>query len=169
MSYRVLWPVMRWPNDRDIERSSVADGGEAVFYDSAREVSDEHWRTADAMVNVVDLDAAHRQKLEKCRIFVTPKVGFDNIDVAAWGELGVPVCNIPDYGTQEVADHAMALVLSLMKGITFHTRELKRDPRGLWRPALNPYGKRLSACVFGAWWDSVASAPPRLCVPKRSA
>jgi phosphoglycerate dehydrogenase-like enzyme len=39
--------------------------------------------------------------------------------------------------------------LSLMKGITFHTRELKQDPRGLWRPALNPYGKRLSACVFG--------------------
>ncbi len=49
----------------------------------------------------------------------------------------------------EVADHAIALMLSLMKGITFHTRELKKDPKGLWRPALNPYGKRLSACVFG--------------------
>ena len=61
----------------------------------------------------------------------------------------MPVCNIPDYGTQEVADHAMALMLSLMKGITFHTRELKKDPSGLWRPALNPFGKRLSKCVFG--------------------
>ena len=43
----------------------------------------------------------------------------------------------------------MALMLSLMKGITFHTRELKQDPRGLWRPALNPFGKRLSDCTFG--------------------
>ena len=43
----------------------------------------------------------------------------------------------------------MALMLSLMKGITFHTRELKKDPSGLWRPALNPFGKRLSKCVFG--------------------
>ena len=43
----------------------------------------------------------------------------------------------------------MALMLSLMKGITFHTRELKQDPKGFWRPALNPFGKRLSACVFG--------------------
>ena len=40
------------------------------------------------------------------------------------------VCNVPDYGTQEVTDHAMALMLSLMKGITFHTRELKKDPKG---------------------------------------
>ena len=80
---------------------------------------------------------------------MTPKVGFDNLDLAAWGALGLPVCNVPDYGTQEVADHAIALMMSLMKGITFHTRELKQDPKGLWRPALNPFGKRLSACVFG--------------------
>ena len=67
--------------------------------------------------------------MTKCRIFVTPKVGFDNIDGKAWADMGIPLCNVPDYGTQEVADHAMALMLSLMKGITFHTRELKQDPQ----------------------------------------
>jgi phosphoglycerate dehydrogenase-like enzyme len=36
-----------------------------------------------------------------------------------------------------------------MKGITFHTRELKRDLRAHWRPALNPFGRRLSVCTFG--------------------
>ncbi len=149
MTFNVLWPVMRWPGDREIERSSVADGGEAHFYDHADKVSDEDWQAADALVNVIDLAPEHRAKLERCRIFVTPKVGFDNLDLQAWGELGIPVCNVPDYGTQEVADHAMALMLSLMKGITFHTRELKQDPKAKWRPALNPFGKRLSACVFG--------------------
>jgi len=63
--------------------------------------------------------------------------------------LGIPVSNVPDYGTMEVADHAIALMMSLMKGITFHTRELKNDIKGNWRPALNPYGRRLSDCTFG--------------------
>jgi phosphoglycerate dehydrogenase-like enzyme len=140
---------MRWPGDRHIEEASMGDVGQAVFCESFSDVTDAQWAAADAVVSAPDVPAEFRSKLERCRILVTPKVGFDNIDLAAWSELGIPVCNVPDYGTQEVADHAMALLLSLMKGITFHTRELKQDPRGLWRPALNPYGKRLSACVFG--------------------
>ena len=139
---------MRWPADREIESSSVGEHN-AHFCERYSDVTDEQWATCDAVVSVNDIPAEYRNKMVNCRIFVTPKVGFDNIDLQAWGELGVPVCNVPDYGTQEVADHAMALMLSLMKGITFHTRELKKDPRGLWRPALNPFGKRLSACVFG--------------------
>jgi len=105
--------------------------------------------SCDAVVTVIDIPDSYRQRMTNCRILVTPKVGFDNLDLAAWGALGIPVCNVPDYGTQEVADHAIALMLSLMKGITFHTRELKADLRGNWRPALNPFGKRLSVCTFG--------------------
>lgn len=149
MSYRVLWPQMRWPDMRDIEISSVGDEGQAEFCERFAEVTDEQWAAADALISVMDVPAEFHPKLAKCRILVTPKVGFDNLDLKAWGELGIPVCNVPDYGTMEVADHALALMLSLMKGITFHTRELKQDPRGRWRPALNPYGKRLSSCTLG--------------------
>lgn len=149
MTFRVLWPVMRWPDGRHIEESSVGDLATAEFSDHFDNVTDEQWANADAIINVIDVPSEHQAKLDKCRIFVTPKVGFDNLDLERWGALGIPVCNVPDYGTQEVADHAIALMMSLMKGITFHTRELKKDPRGLWRPALNPYGKRLSACTFG--------------------
>jgi lactate dehydrogenase-like 2-hydroxyacid dehydrogenase len=148
VAFNILWPAMRWPDNREIEISSVAEHS-AQFAERFVDVSDEQWANCDAVVSVIDIPEEFRVKMENCRIFVTPKVGFDNIDVKAWAELGVPVCNVPDYGTQEVADHAMALMLSLMKGITFHTRELKQDPRGLWRPALNPYGKRLSVCVCG--------------------
>ena len=149
MTYRILWPVMRWSGNREIEISSVGDGGRAEFCESFQAVTDEQWANCDALVCAPDIPAEHRAKLRKCRIFVTPKVGFDNIDLAAWGAMGIPVCNVPDYGTLEVADHAMALMLSLMKGITFHSRELKADPHGRWRPALNPFGRRLSACTFG--------------------
>lgn len=141
--------MMRWPGDREIEIASMGELGKAEFCDAFTEVTDDQWASCDALVCAPDVPAEYREKLARCRIFVTPKVGFDNIDLAAWGALGIPVCNVPDYGTQEVADHAMALALSLMKGITFHTRELKQDPRGKWRPALNPYGKRLSVSTFG--------------------
>lgn len=148
MSFNILWPAMRWPGDREIEISSVGENN-AIFHECYEDVADEEWATADALVTIDDVPETYRAKLEKCRVVVTPKVGFDNIDVKSWAERGMPVCNVPDYGTQEVADHAIALMMSLMKGITFHTRELKKDPRGLWRPALNPFGKRLSVCVLG--------------------
>lgn len=149
MTYRVLWPAMRWPGGREIETASVGEQGRAEFCESFDGVSDELWASCDAVVTVQDVPLRFRERMTRCRVLVTPKVGFDNIDLAGWGELGVPVCNVPDYGTQEVADHAIALMLSLMKGITFHTRELKRDLSGNWRPALNPFGRRLSVCTFG--------------------
>ena len=149
MTYRVLWPAMRWPDDRQIETASMGELGQAEFCEAFAQVTDEQWSQCDAVVTVMDIPAQYREKMSRCRILVTPKVGFDNLDLAGWGAMGVPVCNVPDYGTQEVADHALALLLSLMKGITFHTRELKKDPKRLWRPALNPYGRRLSACTFG--------------------
>ncbi|MDC0213879.1 C-terminal binding protein [Gammaproteobacteria bacterium] len=148
MAFNILWPAMRWPGDREIESSSVGSN-HAIFCERYDDVTEEQWASADAIVTVNDVPDNYREKLGNCRIVVTPKVGFDNINLQAWADLGVPVCNVPDYGTQEVADHAIALMMSLMKGITFHTRELKKDPRGLWRPALNPFGKRLSACTFG--------------------
>lgn len=39
-------------------------------------------------------------------------VGVNNVDVVAATELGVQVGNVPDYGMNEVADHAIALMMS---------------------------------------------------------
>jgi lactate dehydrogenase-like 2-hydroxyacid dehydrogenase len=140
---------MRWRDAGDIEVASLGELGTAEFCPNFDVVTDEQWANCDALVSYDDIPERYRSRLSRCRLLVTPSVGFDKFDLPVWGKLGVPVCNVPDYGTQEVADHAIALMMSLMKGITFHTRELKKDPRGKWRPALNPFGKRLSACVFG--------------------
>ena len=149
MTLRILWPTMRWPDDRSIETKAVGEGIRAEFVDRIDAVTDEQWRGCDGIVSVIDLPAEVRARLTKCRILVTPSVGFNLIDLKAWAELDIPVCNVPDYGTMEVADHAIALMLTLMKGIEFHTVQLRANPRTTGRPALNPYGRRLSVCTFG--------------------
>ena len=62
-------------------------------------------------------DADFIADIPKCRVIVRAGVGFDHIDLEAAGRAGIPVCNTPDYGTSEVADHAIALVLALTRGI----------------------------------------------------
>ncbi len=54
-------------------------------------------------------------RLKKCRTIVRNGVGYDSVDIAAAGRAGISVCNVPDYGTEEVADHAIALTLALTR------------------------------------------------------
>lgn len=42
-------------------------------------------------------------------------VGVDNVDLEAARELGIRICNVPDYGVEEVADHAAAMTLALVR------------------------------------------------------
>ena len=54
-------------------------------------------------------------RLKNCRVIVRNGVGFDSVDTAAAAKAGIAVCNVPDYGTEEVADHAIALTLALYR------------------------------------------------------
>lgn len=145
---RVLWPQTRWQDEYEPELSGVGEGIKAEFVGRYSEVTDEQWRNCDGLVGGQP-PLEYLEKLDKCRIFVKPAVGFDEVNLKAWGELGIPVCNTPDYGTREVADHAMAMMLTLSKSIAFHDQSLREDPRKNWRPALNPFGQRLADCTFG--------------------
>ncbi|MDB4737551.1 hypothetical protein OAF75_01810 [Verrucomicrobiales bacterium] len=69
------------------------------------------------------------ESLEKCKVIVRPGVGYDNIDCLAARECGIPVCNVPDYGTEEVADSTMAMALSLARGDALPSEPIKAGPR----------------------------------------
>jgi D-3-phosphoglycerate dehydrogenase/C-terminal binding protein len=58
-------------------------------------------------------------------------VGIDNIDYRYARTCGIPVVNIPDYGSEEVADSAVAMMLSLMRGTHFFNSRL-RSNLGSW-------------------------------------
>ena len=74
---------------------------------------------ADAVI-VYRLELSRRtiERLEHCRIIVRAGVGHDRIDGACARERGIPLANIPDYCTEEVADSALGLMLALTRGLS---------------------------------------------------
>lgn len=97
---------------------------------SQAEINDELLRTADGLLvwQMVTLDACTIARLENCKIIVRCGTGFNNIDVSAAGARNIPVCNTPDYGTAEVADHTIALLLALERGLLPFDEALRADP-----------------------------------------
>lgn len=67
--------------------------------------------------HLVSVTAPLIERLEACRIIVRGGVGFDNVDGPAARRRGIPLANVPDYGTEEVADTALGLMLALTRGI----------------------------------------------------
>lgn len=59
-------------------------------------------------------------------------VGVDNVDLAAAKELGIRVCNVPDYGVEEVADHAAAMTLALARKLDHYGSGIRN---GEWKIA----------------------------------
>ena len=85
----------------------------------------------------------------RVRCVLRSGVGYDTIDGVTWGARGVPVCNVPDYGTSEVADHAIALMLALTRGTATYHDALRSDPVKNWTYAVAPVVRRLRGAVFG--------------------
>jgi D-3-phosphoglycerate dehydrogenase / 2-oxoglutarate reductase len=65
-------------------------------------------------------------QLPALRVVATATVGFDHIDIDAAEERGVAVVSVPDYCTHEVADHALALLLGLVRGVVALDRDVRR-------------------------------------------
>jgi D-3-phosphoglycerate dehydrogenase / 2-oxoglutarate reductase len=83
-----------------------ADGPEAASADTVVVI------TVDRPVRAQEL--AHAANLQ---LVITASVGFDHVDVEGFRDRGVKVCHTPAYCTEEVADHTIAAVLSLLRGL----------------------------------------------------
>lgn len=67
------------------------------------------------------------ESLNNLKMVVRYGVGVNNIDVAAATELGIQICNVPDYGVNEVSDHAIALMLTLTRKIVLMNSYTKNE------------------------------------------
>lgn len=91
----------------------------------------------------------HIARFPKLKVVVRMGVGYDRLDRAACAERGIIVCNVPDYGTQEVADHAISLALALRRGIILHHDLQRADPPAPWGYVDSPLIKRAETQGFG--------------------
>ena len=82
-----------------------------------------------ALTVKVPVDADVLAALPGLRVVGTPTVGFDHIDVDVAEARGVAVVSVPDYCTEEVADHTLALLYALLRGVVELDR---RVARGVW-------------------------------------
>ncbi|MBN1351991.1 C-terminal binding protein [candidate division KSB1 bacterium] len=87
------------------------------------------FKTADALIvwHDIKISAASILRLKKCQAIIRCGVGFDNVDIRAAGQHGIHVCNIPDYGTEEVADHAIALMMTLVRRTAYLSNLLQNQ------------------------------------------
>jgi phosphoglycerate dehydrogenase-like enzyme len=99
----------------------------------------------------VRVDGALLDRMPRLRVVTRCGVGYDNIDVEAAGRRGIAVLNVPDYGTMDIADHAIALALAFLRGVPFYTSALHEDPVGNWTFAAAPTVRRLATLAFAVF------------------
>ena len=147
----ILYPEAMYPDDAE-ERRIFGPDATILRRDTAAlaDLSDADCAAVDGLMMFRQyLTAADLARFTRLRAIVRMGVGYDRLDRAAAAARGVLVCNVPDYGTTEVADHAMALVLALRRGIVLHHERQRHDPPAPWRGADHPLLRRSGAQGFG--------------------
>lgn len=131
-SFNVVITHHGFPNIEQEKRVIEAAGGTVQEVHS--ELPDEliaATREADALlVQHAPITAEVIGSLSNCKIIVRYGIGVDNVDLVAAKEKNIPVCNVPDYGVDEVADHAVSLALALARQLPQINRRFKS---GVWK------------------------------------
>jgi D-3-phosphoglycerate dehydrogenase len=96
-------------------------------------VYERHLSEADGVICFrMPVDRRALEAAPRLKVAVRSGVGFENFDLAAFAERGIPACNVPDYGSEEVAVHALSQILTLRRQVVFFDRALRN---GQWRGA----------------------------------
>jgi D-3-phosphoglycerate dehydrogenase len=115
---------------------------------------------ADAiLLNQAPMTAEVIEHLEKCRVISRYGIGYDNVDHRIAERRGIWVTNVPGYCTEEVAEHALGLLLSCVRGIPFRDRSIRQGRWNLNQPIRRMSGSTLGIVGFGAtgraFWEKV--------------
>ncbi len=150
---QILYPDVLSADDHAVERAISGDDVEFAIFNERDpgKISSKIWSDCQALVTGLSMpiDAQVISRLVKCKIIARLGVGYDMIDIAAAGNAGIAVCNVPDYGTNEVADHAIALLLSFTRGIPQYTETYRTDPDKGWDYKITPAMTRMTGKCFG--------------------
>ncbi len=140
-----------WSGPVDVEQAAL-DGVATVQALGAHREEELLARIADAdgllVWHDIRLSAGTLRAARNCRVLVRVGVGFDNVDLAAARDCGIAVCNVPDYGIEDVADHTLALLLALTRNLPQFLSDIRGTPL-LWDARRCQRTPRLRGMVFG--------------------
>lgn len=89
-------------------------------------------RDADAVITqFAPLKADVIAAMQKAKVIVRYGIGVDNVDLDAARQRGIPVCNVPDYCIDEVADHTLAFILGATRQVVANTNHVRAGNWGL--------------------------------------
>lgn len=132
---------------QDWDPQFVVVPANASLEEKLRQVSN-----ADAiMVREATVSRPMIEAMQQCRVIVRYGVGVDNIDSQAAKEKGIYVANVPDYGSEDVAEHALALLLAATRRIATRNRDVRDGQWGIGQrePMFRLAGKILGVVGFG--------------------
>lgn len=133
----------------DIERAILEKVGAEVIGLQAKTEADLFDAAKDcaAMMNqYARVGAETIRRMEKCEVIARYGVGVDIVDVATATERGILVTNVLDYCTEEVADHAIALWMTLARKLPDYDRATHQ---GIWKWQSGQPVKRLRGSTMG--------------------
>ena len=145
---KVLIADYNYP-DVELERRVLEDAGLELVEAQCRSEEDviEAAQGVSALLTqYARITARVMDELPELRLVVRYGVGYDIVDVEAAREHGVWVANVPDYGTEEVAVHALSLALSLLRHLPLYDRDVKA---GRWHSASTGPLYRLKNSTLG--------------------
>lgn len=134
-----------------IEREILQGAGLAVEFANCRTAEDVIAAATESaavglIVQYAPISGDVLRALPACRVVGRYGVGLDTIDLGTAASLGIRVVNVPDYCTDEVADHALGLILALTRGIVPLDRGVQR---GIWDFRLGGRIRRASTQRLG--------------------
>ncbi len=94
------------------------------------------------------VDRTLLERFPRLKAVIRYGVGYDNLDLAALAERGIIACNNPDYGVDEVADTALAMIMNATRGISRYDSQC-RDYTETWQEHTLPYIARTSELRLG--------------------
>jgi len=104
----------------DVERTTLEPLGCTIVADQCRTEREVAALVRDAdyvLTQFAPVGAEAIGAMNKARVIVRYGIGVDNVDLSAAAERGIPVCNVPDYCIDEVADHTLGIILALTRQI----------------------------------------------------
>lgn len=144
-------PEMEALSPLGAEIVEVASPAEEEFLSAARDADALIGRGRPITKRIID-------SLEKCKVIALGSVGVDSVDVAAATARGIPVTNVPDTFIEEVADHAVMLILATWRRVTIMDRFVRE---GRWRdgrPLLSQYSRLMGQTLGFIGFGHVARA-----------